>query len=138
MRHQMEELARYHPQDCIGCQRCSRECPSARNGGIVPHAVIQSVNEGKEPSDVWKCLQCHRCSDVCPKGIEVSEIILFCRCRTEMPAKMRKTYDIVRKCGRAVMPSPLANNQRKELGLEPDELSEGTISAVRGYLENVR
>lgn len=131
-------LAQYHPQDCVKCQKCSKSCPSSRNGGIVPHLVVEAVNQGKEPSDVWKCLQCHRCSDTCPNGIKVSEIILFYRSRIEMPEKMKKTYDIVEKHGRAVVPSPMAKSQRQELGLQVDEISEGTLSKVKGYLEGVR
>lgn len=131
-------LAEFHTQDCVRCQTCSRACPSARNGGIQPHLVVASVNEGKDPSDVWKCLQCHRCSNTCPKGIKVSEIILIFRSKSEMPDKMRKTYDVVGKYGRAVMPSPMAKAQREELGLGSDDISDATLSKVRQQLEGVR
>lgn len=133
-----QNLAQYHSQDCVKCQSCSKACPSARNGGIVPHLVVDAVNNGREPTDVWKCLQCHRCSDTCPKGIKVSEIVLYFRSRTEMPDKMRKTYDVVGKYGRAVMPSPMVKTQREELGLGSDEISEETLSKVKRNLEGVR
>lgn len=45
---------------CIGCGACREVCPSFKNGGCDPMAVMEGDN-----SKVWDCVGCGNCSKVC-------------------------------------------------------------------------
>lgn len=122
-------------ENCIQCKSCSKVCPSARNGGIVPHEVIFNLNEKKEVSGIWKCLQCHRCTDSCPKQIDVCEVILKLRNESsEIPMRFSKSKETVAKFGRTVPPSKIVKSQREELGLANDDVEPETAEFVSNVM----
>jgi NAD-dependent dihydropyrimidine dehydrogenase PreA subunit len=53
-------------EKCIGCQRCSKECPVEAISG-----------EKKEPHiiDQDKCTKCGACYDVCPKKVRAVQVV---------------------------------------------------------------
>jgi formate hydrogenlyase subunit 6/NADH:ubiquinone oxidoreductase subunit I len=52
----------FHPESCIGCKICMKDCPS---GAIV----ITKVGEKKFEAEInmAKCIYCAQCADSCPK-----------------------------------------------------------------------
>lgn len=47
----------FHSEKCIGCQLCSRNCPSA---------AIKFYRKGRLDFDMKTCMQCGLCVDLCP------------------------------------------------------------------------
>ncbi|MGI5964789.1 MAG: 4Fe-4S dicluster domain-containing protein [Candidatus Methanomethylophilaceae archaeon] len=113
----------YGLERCIGCRSCTKNCPSARHGGIVPDETIKSVREGTYDGDPWKCLQCHRCSAACPKKIDVASVIIrLRRIQTEagnVPERFRRVGKVYSETGGTMNVSPSADRNRGILGLEP-------------------
>jgi formate hydrogenlyase subunit 6/NADH:ubiquinone oxidoreductase subunit I len=52
----------FHPQLCIGCKMCVRDCPSNA-------IAIRCVGDKKYEADfnLAKCIYCSQCVDSCPK-----------------------------------------------------------------------
>ncbi|MFA7620800.1 MAG: glycyl-radical enzyme activating protein [Aminobacteriaceae bacterium] len=46
----------YHPNRCIGCGRCVRECPMGARSLVAEGVVLDSS----------KCVECRKCEQVCP------------------------------------------------------------------------
>ena len=49
-------------EKCIQCRRCTKVCPSASKGGIIPHEVMASSD-----GDVSTCIMCGNCNRICKK-----------------------------------------------------------------------
>jgi len=128
----------YSLHSCTECGTCDNVCPSGRNGGIHPDAVIAAVNNASESSDlaelqtdVWKCLMCHRCSTACPSEIDVAGAIRSLRYDSassgKAPKRFKKASDTLAAEGRAFAVTDYVNQKRKELGLP--EIMNDNVSA---------
>jgi len=116
---------------------CDDVCPSGRNGGIHPDAVIFAIMDADPSSemkeirtDVWKCLMCHRCSMDCPEGIDVTGVIRTLRyleaSSGNLPKRFCKASETLVREGRAFSVNATVNKKRSELGL--DEIEEDAAS----------
>jgi len=121
---------------CIGCGNCTSVCPSARNGGIVPHEAVQAVLDGVDVKDIWKCLICHRCSAVCPVEINVTQMMTSLRNVSEnVPDRFKKTGQQMFKGGKIFIPIGRMESVRKELGLSVEVIEERTLNESKIILK---
>jgi len=131
-------VSSYSLSSCTECGKCDEVCPSGRNGGIHPDAVISAINNAipssdlaEQQADVWKCLMCHRCSTECPSGIDVAGAIRALRYDSASsggsPKRFKKASDTLAAEGRAFVVNSYVNQKRKELGLP--EIGNDEVSA---------
>jgi heterodisulfide reductase subunit C len=106
---------------CIQCKKCTRNCPSAKHGGIVPNEVVLGVREARYDGNPWTCLMCHRCSMVCPKGIEVAGLVMSLRNNEaesgNIPERFRRVYGNFRQTGDTMSIAGSIDEERRVLGL---------------------
>ena len=135
----------YSLSSCIRCGKCDRVCPSGRNGGIHPDAVIYAVADAEASSDlsrlhaeVWKCLMCHRCSLNCPEGIDVAGVILMLRYDSASsggsPKRFRAAGNTLAAEGRAFPATAASERSRAELGLPPIRNDGRTTEELRAIM----
>ncbi len=114
---------RFDLERCRHCGACSQACPSAKAGGVLPDAVVDSVLREEEPEGIWDCLLCHRCMAACPVDIDIVMLMTRLRHRSalagEAPDRFRRTGGILIREGRGFPTSRRVETQRKSLGLEP-------------------
>ncbi|MDD2410311.1 MAG: 4Fe-4S dicluster domain-containing protein [Candidatus Methanomethylophilaceae archaeon] len=112
---------KFELERCIQCKKCTRNCPSAKHGGIVPNEAVLGVREGRYDGDPWTCLMCHRCSMVCPKGIEVAGLVLALRNKEaesgNIPERFRRVYGNFRQTGDTMSIAGSVDEERNSLGL---------------------
>ena len=121
---------------CVGCGNCTGVCPSARNGGVVPNEVVQSVLNGIETKDIWKCLVCCRCSEACPVDINVSQMMVSLRNSSEdVPDRFKKTGQQMFRSGKVFAMIGRTEATRKELGLPVETMDENALSEIRTILK---
>ncbi len=103
------------------CGSCTRACPSARHGGIVPDEFVGALDEGRGPRGAWDCLQCRRCTHVCPAGIDVAAAVQDVRrllaAAGDAPDKFVRAVETARESGTPFVKSPRVTKQRADLGL---------------------
>ena len=58
LRHEIESLI----SSCVQCKMCTKVCPSAGKGGMVPHEIM-AIGDG----DVSTCIMCGNCNRSCRK-----------------------------------------------------------------------
>jgi len=125
-----EIVSSFSLHTCTQCGTCDRVCPSGRNGGIHPDALINAMTEAPPSAkisdldqDVWKCLMCHRCSFSCPAGIDVAGAIRSLRYDSAIsgsaPKRFTKTGGTLAETGRAFPVNEIVNRKREQLGLDP-------------------
>lgn len=106
---------------CIQCKKCTRNCPSAKHGGIIPNETVLGVREGNYAGDPWTCLMCHRCSMVCPKGIEIAGLVLALRNNEaeagNFPERFGRVYGNFRKAGDTMSTAGSTDEERNAFGL---------------------
>ncbi len=112
---------KYELENCIQCKKCTKNCPSAKHDGIVPHDVVREVRDGTYSGDPWTCLMCHRCSMVCPKGIEVAELIMEIRnfevMEGNIPERFGRVYNKFKEVGDTMSIIGATDEDRIDLGL---------------------
>ncbi len=112
---------KYKLENCIQCKKCTKNCPSAKHGGIVPHDVVREVRDGTYVGDPWTCLMCHRCSMVCPKDIEVAELIMELRnlevIKGNVPERFGRVYNKFKEVGDTMSIIGATDEDRINLGL---------------------
>jgi heterodisulfide reductase subunit C len=127
---------------CVRCGSCDAVCPSGRNGGIHPDAVIYGIidaipsSEMKDmQADVWKCLMCHRCSMNCQERIDVAGAVRSLRYMGAVsgnsPKRFRAARETLMKDGRAFPVNETVNKKRTELGLDAINADPGSADELR-------
>lgn len=116
---------KYDLENCIQCKKCTKNCPSAKHQGIVPHDVVREVRDETYSGDPWTCLMCHRCSMVCPKGIEVAELIMEIRnnqvIKGNVPERFSRVYNKFKEVGDTMSIVNATDEDRIKLGLSKIE-----------------
>jgi heterodisulfide reductase subunit C len=140
-----EIVSEYSLFECLRCGMCDDACPSGRNGGVHPDAVISKLldaDPGSEISafcrEVWKCLVCHRCSITCPKEIDVADLMISLRYSSALsgntPKRFRRTGETLVKEGRAFPVDEMVNRRRTDLGLTEIKDDAASIEEMRKIL----
>ena len=132
---------------CTKCGECDKVCPSGRNGGIRPDAVVSAVvNAESDLSDlyaeVWKCLMCHRCSMNCPREIDIVGVIRSIRYLAAMsegpPQRFGRSGSTLAAEGRTFPVNDLVNKKRLELGLKEIKNDIESIEELRIIMSKTR
>ena len=126
---------------CIRCGVCDGVCPSGRNGGIHPDAVVYGILDADPSSadvmqaDVWKCLMCHRCSMNCPEGIDVAGAVRSLRYMStasgNSPKRFKTASETLVKEGRAFPVNDIVNKKREMLGLKAIDEDNASAEELR-------
>jgi heterodisulfide reductase subunit C len=126
---------------CVRCGLCDDVCPSGRNGGIHPDAVIYAIIDADPSSDmrmqadVWKCLMCHRCSMNCPNGIDVAGAVRALRYTEvssgDFPKRFMRSSGSLAEEGRAFPVNEAVNKKRSELGLEAIDRDAASVGELK-------
>lgn len=124
---------------CLDCGTCTKNCPSARHGGIIPNLIIKNVLEGKHPEHVWKCLQCYRCSMVCPVNIDVCGLVCHLKnlaaANNDIPECFKRLGVQIFKDLRMNSMDKRTMRQRIDLGLSISEISEEDKKIISSILK---
>ena len=112
--------------ECIGCKRCTKVCPSASKGGVIPHEVMAAGT-----GDVSTCIMCGNCSRVCKKTdpMAVMKIIRYA-------ANGGNFGDSYERYGFTMPPSDMAVPEPKWNGEDVTVISGCVIKCKAPFLEN--
>ncbi|MCL2607585.1 MAG: 4Fe-4S dicluster domain-containing protein [Methanomassiliicoccaceae archaeon] len=127
---------------CTKCGECDKVCPSGRNGGIRPDAVVSAIINAATPSDisflykeVWKCLMCHRCSMNCPREIDIVGAIRYVRytaaTKEGPPQRFSRSGSTLAAEGRTFPVNDTVNKKRLEVGLKEIKKDNGSLEELR-------
>lgn len=85
-------------QTCMQCGTCTASCPKPQFLNFSPRQILRNIALGRA-SDVnvdiasWLCNTCDSCVAHCPRGIEISDLMLSIREKTDsnlMPSRVRR------------------------------------------------
>ncbi len=126
---------KYRLDDCIKCKRCTKNCPSAKHGGIIPDRVVSEVSEGIYDGNPWTCLMCHRCGMVCPKDIDIPELIRELRqseaSKENIPDRFSRVYKRYMETGDTLSVAASMDEERNRLGLPNMERDVDALEKLR-------
>jgi len=142
LRTAAEIASEFSLSSCIRCGACDDVCPSGRNGGIHPDAVVYGIMDAEPSSDmkemqadVWKCLMCHRCSMNCPEGIDVAGAVRSIRYLStasgNSPKRFKMASETLVKEGRAFPVNEAVNKKREVLGLKAIDEDRASAEELR-------
>lgn len=128
---------------CHQCGQCSAICPSYRHGGIKTREIMELVLVGgidpKENDSIWLCAMCNGCSERCQLGVDPTGVIVALRNLAaesgNIPEHFKQEARLLNETGISFPITGLTKKLRKELGLDPLEVSEAARTELKCIVE---
>ncbi len=120
-------------QFCYQCNRCTDECPIARNADkpYNPRQLMLTSLLGLKDAifnvadnfNVFGCTVCDRCDEVCPGNLALTEVFYLLKNKMCQMGKAPDSYigqaKVIVENGKAIPMQPAIERRRKQMGL-PD------------------